>query len=117
MAKTTLSVQTISKSGLTDPTFSAANADGHDVANGGRMFLYVKNGGGSDCEVTVTTPGTVDGNAISDLVVDVEDGTEEVIGPFKPSVYNEDPGQTDTIEVLFEQVTSVTVAAFVLPAA
>ena len=117
MAKTDLAVQVILRSGLNEPVFSAANADGHDVPNSGRMFLYVKNGGGSDSEVTVAAPGTVDGLAIADRVVDVAAGEDEIMGPYPPDIYNEEAGVTDTIEVTFEQVTSVTIAALQLPAA
>ena len=117
MAITDLALQTILRTGLNEPTFSAANADGHDVANSGRMFLYVKNADASPMNVTITTPGNVDNLAITDQVVAVAAGEEEVIGPFPPAIYNADPGTDDTIEVLFSSVTSLTIAAFLLPVA
>ncbi len=116
MSITDLTPQNISRSGLNEPVFSAANADGHDIANSGRMFIYVKNGGGSDCEVTIAAPRQQDGLDVEDRVVDVTAGEDEVIGPFPPAIYNADPGTDDTIEVTFEQVTTVTIAAFLLPA-
>jgi hypothetical protein len=80
------------------------------------MFIHVWNGNGGSINVTVTTPGTVDSLAISDLVVAVASGEDQIIGPFPPATYNEDPGTTDTIEVTFSDVTSITIAALVLPA-
>lgn len=117
MAITPLAIQTIVQTGLNEPVFSAANSDGHDIPNSGRMFFYAKNGGGSDIECTFDTPGQVDGLDIENLVVDVTAGEDEVIGPFEPSVYNQDLGTDDVVQVTFEGVASLTVAAFVLPIA
>lgn len=116
MARTTLAVQTISRDGIT-PSFTAANVDGHEINNSGRMFLYVKNGDASPITVTIVTPGTVDGLAVADKTVTVPATDEEVIGPFPPQYYNQAPGETDTVFVDFSAVTSVTIAALVLPAA
>lgn len=115
MATTTLLTQAISRSGL-DPAYTAANADGHTITNGGRMFIHVKNGDTSSKTITVTTPGEVDGLAIADRTVTIAAGEEAVIGPFPPAIYNTDPGVTDKITVTFSAVTSVTIAALTLPA-
>lgn len=108
MARTALAVQQISRAGIT-PSYSAANADGHSVLNSGKEFLHVKNGSGSSINVTVQTPGTVDGQAIADRVVAVGAGAEKMIGPFPPDTYNQ-PG-TNTLYVDFSAVTTVTVLA------
>lgn len=108
MARTALAVQQVSRSGL-NPTFSAANVDGHSVKNTGAEAVYVKNGGGAPINVTIPTPGTVDGQAIGDRVVAVPNGGERIIGPFPKNVYDQ-PG-TDDVHVDFSAVTSVTVAA------
>lgn len=109
MSLTTLAVQQIARTGLT-PALAAANTDGSYVPNDGRMFLQVKNGSGSPINVTVETPGTVDGNAIADLVVAVPATTgDKVIGPFPPETYNQSDG---TIKVTFSGVTSLTIGAF-----
>lgn len=114
MARTPLSVQSISRSGL-NPTYSAAPADGHSVANGSgkKRFIHVKNGGGSPINVTVQTPLTIDTSlAVSDLVVAVPNAGERIIGPFPSEVYSQSDG---SIYVDFSGVSSVTVAAFELP--
>lgn len=109
MARTALSVQQIARSGL-EPAYSAANADGHSVVNDGKLtFVHVKNGSGSSINVTIATPGSVDGNAIADKVVAVPAGEERIIGPFPTSWYNQSDG---TVHVDFSAVTAVTCGAF-----
>ena len=108
MSRTTLTAQQIARTG-TAPSFGAANSDGSALANDGREFIHVKNGGGSSINVTIQTPGTVDGNAIADLVVAVGAAAEKKIGPFPPDTYNQDDG---SIYIDYSAVGSVTVAAF-----
>lgn len=108
MARTVLAAQQVSRAGLT-PVFSAGNADGHFVPNDGRVILEVKNTSASPVNVTVQTPGTVDGNAIADLVVAVPATSgDKMIGPFPASIYNQADG---SIYVDLSAATGVTVAA------
>lgn len=107
MARTALSVQQISRDGLT-PTYTSATTDGHSVVNDGRVFIHVKNNGASPITVTVQTPGAVDGLAIADRQVTVSNGSEKMIGPFLPNVYNQSDG---SIWINYSATTSVTVAA------
>jgi hypothetical protein len=108
MARTALAVQEIVRSGIV-PTFGAANVDGHSVPNSGKEYIYVKNGGGSSINVTIQTPGTVDGQAVADRVVAVANGAEKMIGPFPPGSYSQPDGST---YIDFSAVTSVTIGAF-----
>jgi hypothetical protein len=109
MARTALSVQSIVRAGLS-PTYTAANVDGHSVANEGKQtFIHVKNGGASPITVTIPTPGSVDGLAVADRTVNVPAGEERMIGPFPAAFYNQADG---TVHVDFSAVTSVTLAAF-----
>lgn len=108
MARTALAVQQVRRAGL-EPAYTAANADGHAIANTGKEVLHVKNGGGGSINVTAVIPGTVDGQAIGDRVVAVPAGEERIIGPFPGTIYDQ-PGTTD-MHVDFSGVTSVTVAA------
>jgi hypothetical protein len=109
MARTALTVQQISRSGL-GPAYTAANVDGHSVDNRNqKLFLHVKNGSASSINVTVVTPATVEGLAVADLVVAVPNGGERMIGPFSNRPFNQTDG---TIHVDFSAVTTVTVAAF-----
>lgn len=112
MAATELTVQTINRAGLA-LALAAANADGHLVDNQGdrRMFIVVRNGGGSEVTVTVASPVTVDGLAVADLGVSIPAGGERWIGPFPASIYNS-AGQ---IAFGVSAVDGVTVAAVRLP--
>lgn len=107
MARTALTVLQVARTGLT-PAYTAGNVDGHSIVNDGRVCTHVKNGSGSSINVTVQTPGTVDGLAVSDLVVAVPAGQERMIGPFPPGVYNQADG---TVYVDLSAVTTVTLAA------
>jgi hypothetical protein len=107
MARTALTVQQISRAGLT-PTYGAANVDGHSFPNGGdREFLHVKTGG-TGCTVTVQTPNTVDGLAIADRTYVIGTSSERMIGPFPRANYNQG---AEEVYVDFSSVTTVTIAA------
>ena len=108
MARTALTVQQIDADGL-EPALTAANVDGHSVANDVGVYVEVANGSGASIDVTVPTPATQDGLAISDRVVAVPAGETRKIGPFPSRTYNQDDG---TVHVDFSAVTSVTVGAF-----
>lgn len=112
MARTNLAVQEIARSGLT-PSFTAAEADGHSVSNDGRTFIEVKNTNAGAIDVTIVTPGTVDGLAVGDRVVEIPLTVgDKMIGPFTPSVYNQISGtDKDKVYVNFSAVVDVTVAA------
>ena len=106
MARTEVSYQQIVRTGL-EQTYASAHVDGNKFSNDGRMFLHVKNGGGSPINVTIQTPGTVDGLAITDQVVAVTNAEERMIGPFPVEIYN----QSDRmVYVDYSGVTTVTVA-------
>src|SRR5688500_167062 len=104
MARTALTPQSFTSAGAV-PAYSAANADGHSVVNSGRTLLHVKNGGGSSINVTIQTPGSVDGLALPDKVIAVANGAEKIIGKLATNVYNQADG---TVNVDFSAVTSVT---------
>ena len=113
MARTDLPVQEVPVAGVA-LSFTAANADGHSISNDGKTFLYVKNGSGAPINVTLQTPGTVDGLAVADRVVAVPAGGERIISDLRPDAYNRPPTGTDPNEVYvdFSAVTTVSVAAF-----
>lgn len=108
MARTALAVQQVERAGL-EPAYTAANVDGHSIANTGKEALHVKNDDASPINVTFLTPGTVDGQAVADRVQAVPAGEERIFGPFPKNIYDQ-PG-TEVVHVDFSAVTSVTVAA------
>lgn len=112
MARSALAVQDtgLGASGL-NPTFSAANVDGHSIVNGdGRVMLYLKNADAGAHTATFVTPGTLRGGiTIEDPVTSIPAGEERAMGPFDPALFNQADGTG--IHVNFDAVTSVTVAA------
>lgn len=111
MARTALALQYPTSDGL-NPTYSAANADGHSLVNDGRTVLIVKNASAGSINVTAQTPGTVDGLAVADKVVAVPAGGERHF-KYDPRHYNRPAGGTDPdmVWIDFSAVASVTVAA------
>ena len=96
-------------------TFSPASAaaGGDQFANPrGTALLYVKNGGGSSINVTLTAQittrpadGAYPSMTVANNVVAVAAGAEKVIGPI-PSAFNDGNGN---VQVTYSAVTSVTV--------
>lgn len=113
-----VTVQTITDDGVV-PSYAAVNSsDTIKVSDEERHFLHVKNGGGGSINVTITAQKTtarvpgVGALTIPNLVVAVANGAEKMIGPFT-SAYIGDDGNVD---VAYSGTTSVTAAAFKLPA-
>lgn len=107
MARSSLTVQDVVRSGLS-PSYASAEGDGNSFANNGRVVLHAKNGSGGSITVTIQTPGTVDGLAVSDRTVAIPAGEERIIGVFPPADYNQSDG---SVYVDYSGVTSLTVAA------
>lgn len=106
MSRTAATVQQMSRAGVT-PTYNAAHADNNYFANDGRTLLQVLNVG-AEMTVTIQTPGTVDGLAISDRAVVVPLTTgNKMIGPFPPDIYNQSDG---TVYVDWSRTSDVTFA-------
>ena len=110
----TISVQTITESGIT-PTFASATADGDVMDNDGSTFLLVKNGGESSITITITAQVTSVKTQLfgettkSNATLAIAAGAEGMIGPFSPSAFNTDNSQ---ISITYSGVTSVTIAGF-----
>lgn len=113
MARTDLTAQAVSRTGLS-PTFTSAIADGHAFANSGRTLLRVKNSDAASKTVTLLIPTTVDGVALVNggRQVTVAANTGDVlIGPF-PASYNQASGK---VHIDYSATTGVTVAVLEVP--
>jgi hypothetical protein len=97
----------ITKDGVTR-TLSPANST-DTLACGDRTFLEVANGSGGSINVTITTPNTVSGLAVADLVVAVGNGVTKIIGPITRELFGNDDG---IASIAYSSTTSVTAAAF-----
>lgn len=88
MARGTITVYDVERSGLT-PLYSTGNTgDGDKFQNDGNTFLHVTNAGETNT-LTISTPGTVDGLAVADRTVTLNTDCSLFIGPFSPAQYNQ----------------------------
>jgi hypothetical protein len=105
-------VQELSRAGIT-PTYNAGTVtDGDGFTNDGVTFIHVLNTGGSTT-LTIQTPGTVDGLAITDRTVTIPATTgTKLIGPFPVDKYNQSDGK---VYLDWSQVTGITFAVVRMP--
>ena len=107
----TLTVQTIDRDGVV-PAYVAADVGGDEFANEGRLtFVYVKNTDASPRTVTFVTQKTVDGEAIDDKDVVVAATSEEPIGPFPSSIYDDASGN---VQITYSAIVNLTIAVLQL---
>ncbi|MFC5359454.1 MULTISPECIES: hypothetical protein [Azospirillum] len=116
----TLSVQDTSEVGAA-LTYSNAAGGGDDFVNASdRIVLHVKNGSASPINVTIaaqTVAASVPGLGIvskANQVVAVPAGGDRIIGPFPARAFNNP--STSKVSVSYSATTTVTVAAFRVPA-
>jgi hypothetical protein len=105
-----LTVVDITRAGvLIDAAMRAPTAThGDKIPNDGRTFLRVKNGSASPITVTVDTPGSVDGQAITDLALTIAAGEDRLFGPFSTTFQQSD----GFIWALCSSVATITVGAY-----
>ncbi len=94
------------------PTSSASS---DKFANNGKQYLLVRNGDSGTHVLTFTSPATVDGLDVTDPTVSISAGQTKLIGPFKPSVFNDSDGYvTVASDVITAQTVQVLQADTVL---
>jgi hypothetical protein len=93
LAATTLNVQPASKAGVTPSRLGLSSTETYKARNNGRTLLLFEKTGSGNCTVTIVTPGTAGGLAISDqtVVVPASSG-DKVIGPFPTALFNDANG-------------------------
>jgi len=84
-------------------------------SNNGKMYLLVENGSIASINVTITSQ-SVDGDNAGDLtvqdpVVAVGAGVSKILGPFKPSIFNNADGKVSVALSAFADVTLQVVRA------
>ena len=83
-------------------------ADTYQVNNDEAIGLHFKKSGATDCIVTITTPGTVDGLAIPQRTITVPATTgDRFIGLFPAAVYN---NSIHDLEFTLDNITGLTLA-------
>lgn len=93
MARVALTVQDLAPTGVFTAEQNGDSVNNHVVANNGEVFLIARNADGSNAHtVTLVTPGTVGGLAVSDQAISVALSSTKLIGPLDPDVYNQQSG-------------------------
>lgn len=108
----TLAYQSVTQQGAAITPVAAA-AGGDSVAWNPRGALWVKNGSGVSVTVTLVVPGTEYGQARPDVAVVVPAGADRFVGPLERDLADPADGLVD---FTYSAVTSVAVAAVLLPA-
>ena len=75
------------------PSYSAVSAS-DTFANTGEEVLHVKNGGGSETTVTITSAQQCNQGFSHDLTVTIDAGANKFIGPFPTNRFNNSNGLT-----------------------
>ncbi|WDL96402.1 hypothetical protein [Alicyclobacillus sp. ALC3] len=101
-----LSVEAVSLTGGT-PSMAAADANGDAFSNDGHTMFRVTNGGVASATVTVASPQPCNYGYNHDVVANVAAGTTVDLGPFPPTRFNDNQGNTN---VTYSEVTSLTVS-------
>ncbi len=117
MARGILALQEIVRTGVTPSLGAGDSANGHYFDNRSQeVYIQVKNGDASPINVTIVTPGTIDGMAIPDLVVVIPATTgDKLIGPFRNDLYGQaEQALSKAVIVDLSADTSVTIGAFVM---
>ncbi len=114
MARTVLTLQPTTRDGL-EVTYAAGDdVNNHSFDNAGQdIILHVINGA-TVANVTVVTPGTLDGEAIADKTINVPASEDRFIGPFRNDLYGQaepDAGFSKSVFVDLDDDTNVTIAA------
>ena len=128
MATVTLSVQDITRGGVTT-TYTASGAspllnvaDTFTFVNTGREAVIFQKTGAGGCNVIFDTPGTVDGLAVAQRTSAVAAGAADaiattslvIIGPFPPNTYNT-PGSSLLSGFTVSEITGLSCRVVRLP--
>jgi hypothetical protein len=111
-----MTIQNVIPGGLTAAFAAVNSSDTIQTSGDDRVFLHVKNGGGSSINVTITADRSavnvknVGNLSISNIVKAVAAGAEAIIGPFSAAYVASD----NKVTVGYSATTSVTAAALKL---
>lgn len=75
----------------TDNKTSATSSNNYYIPNDGRVVVVAA--AATTANLTVSTPNTVDGLAVTDLTLALNDTDIRVFGPFPPQIYNDSQGR------------------------
>lgn len=114
-AATTLTVQTLSRSGVIPTPITPDGANGNKFRNNGFTWMEVANDSGDAVTVSIDIQATVDGETVGSKDVSIADGAEKRIGPFPETDYNIDSATyKGYVTFLITPTTGITVHLFSL---
>jgi hypothetical protein len=110
MAVVTVQDITTRSNGLT-PAYAAGSAtETYLIPNNGDVFLHIKKSDVADCVMTMATPNTILGLAITDYTATVPASTgDKMIGPFDPAAFNNTANQ---ISMTLSEIAGLTFGVF-----
>ena len=119
MPRTVLAVQDIDRDGVVVAYSAGDAANDHSFDNeDGNVFLHVKKGATGSVVVTIDNPSVIDGEDMPDKVVTVAVDTEQMIGPFPKTLYEQPDTDSEVVRSILVDIdvdTNVTLAAVRLP--
>ncbi len=93
MGDVTLAVQSAGPAGVTPTRNAIASGNDYKVRNNGRIALLFEKTGAGDATITIVTPATLGGLAVTDQVITVPATTGDVTAAkFPPAIYNDGNG-------------------------
>lgn len=89
MPRVNVPVTALSRDGVAPASDVNGDAtNGHRVSNTGKTVIFVRNSStDTPYDVTFVTPGTVDGQAVGDRIVEIAANTTRYFSRFSPGVY------------------------------
>lgn len=115
MAYTDLTVLVADRDGVSvaDAVMTDAVAGGHQFINDGATQLLIQNTNAATRTITISTPNTVDGNAIADLAFTIAATTGRLLtATFPRTIYNQSDGK---VRVDYSATAGVKIAAVQIP--
>ncbi len=104
-----ITVQNITLATSLTPTFAAASELGDYFANTGKIFLYIKNADTVAARtVTIASQVACNQGTTHDITVTVPTESEEMVGPFPVTRFNDADGM---VQVTYDDHTDVTIRA------
>ncbi len=117
MARTTLTVTELVRTGVANPAGTTGTADGHKITNDGNVWLEIDNANAASRTLQIQTPATVSDLEIADQPIVVPGSASRWhAGPFDKALFNRPYGDTDAGMIYLDypagQHADLTVRAF-----
>lgn len=106
----TLTVADVNSAGVI-PSYGAASVNGDQFSNDGKTMIHVITGTSGTLNVTIASQVTCDQGSTHNTIVNVASTSAKMIGPFPTNRFNDANGY---VQLIYSQVTNVTIAAFSL---